>query len=424
MVAGSAQADELETNTSSSTPTVEDIPDSFWSWLELGGYAVPKFVRSTQHRYAGAAEPESEEPTVRIGGALRFNVAWRSWAGEAQAPGIASFDTFRVDVAARYASFFLSAQYRFYAGYHMLQHGYMGVDLPETPLEWRVGVNQVPFGILPYASHNWFFSLGYYVGLEDDYDLGTELRCDLGAVNLRLAFFKNDEGSYSGGSVDSARYSYDLVRTSAGALEAAGIPEARSLEEVNHTHLRATATASHGDFGTTEFGLSGQIGQTFENETEARNLTWAAAAHVVGNYGWLDVQLELARYEIQLDTRTVSNPGVVAMGAYDAPYAVPASATLIVANVGLEIPVDSPLVDSVTPYVDFSMLTGKPEDQKDTLQLVVGALLTAGPIYIYLDVANGLNHAWLGADYASAFVASTSGAGWHTRANANLGWYF
>jgi hypothetical protein len=36
----------------------------------------------------------------------------------------------------------------------------------------KLGVSQVPFVIPGFASHYWWFQIPYYLGLEDDYEMG------------------------------------------------------------------------------------------------------------------------------------------------------------------------------------------------------------------------------------------------------------
>jgi hypothetical protein len=52
----------------------------------------------------------------------------------------------------------------------MLKQGWLGYNLNEKD-QIHLGLTQVPFGIQQYNSHNWF-SMAYYVGLEDDHDMG------------------------------------------------------------------------------------------------------------------------------------------------------------------------------------------------------------------------------------------------------------
>ena len=47
----------------------------------------------------------------------------------------------------------------------MLKQGWIAYDLNNAS-ELQLGLTQVPFGITQYNSHNWFFSLNYYIGLE------------------------------------------------------------------------------------------------------------------------------------------------------------------------------------------------------------------------------------------------------------------
>jgi hypothetical protein len=119
-------------------------------------------------------EEEAPPPELHVGGALRFSYFVKSWEGQEgnrDRLGDLAFDTFRLNVDASWNGLRLSGEYRFYPGYQMLHHGYVGY-LFSDEVALDLGVTRVPFGILPYASHNWFFDLSYYVGLEDDYDLG------------------------------------------------------------------------------------------------------------------------------------------------------------------------------------------------------------------------------------------------------------
>ena len=62
----------------------------------------------------------------------------------------------------------------------------------------QVGVHQVPFGILPWASHNFYFQLPYYLGLEDDYDLGVK-------HILKQGEWTSSLGSITHGSIPPSR---------------------------------------------------------------------------------------------------------------------------------------------------------------------------------------------------------------------------
>src|SRR5699024_3039925 len=76
----------------------------------------------------------------------------------------------------------------------------------------KIGLTQVPFGITEYDSHNWFFGLNYYLGLEDDHDMGIKFTHEDQRFKYVIAFFKNGEDLQLGSFTDASntRYSYDV----------------------------------------------------------------------------------------------------------------------------------------------------------------------------------------------------------------------
>ena len=157
-----------------------------------------------------ASQPKGE---LSLGGALRFNYLAKTWDKLNQKRGgDFRFDTLRLNTGLRYGKLIAASEYRFYGAFgSYLKYGWIGVQFNEQE-SLKVGVHKVPFGLLPYASHNWFFNLGYYVGLEDDHDLGLLYEYNGGGWEFDLAYYHSDEGHFVGKSLDSARYSYDLVR--------------------------------------------------------------------------------------------------------------------------------------------------------------------------------------------------------------------
>ena len=108
-----------------------------------------------------AESPAAKLYDLRLGGALRFNGFHKSWAGEdanRDKFGDFDFDTFRMNVDGSYQGLDVSAEYRLYSGYNMLHHGYVAHTFANQT-EIQVGVSRNPFGLLPYASHNWFFDI-------------------------------------------------------------------------------------------------------------------------------------------------------------------------------------------------------------------------------------------------------------------------
>ncbi|WP_245919110.1 hypothetical protein [Melittangium boletus] len=363
----------------------------------------------------------------RVGGSLRFSYFIKSWEG--QEPnrrrwGDVVFDVFQLTANGRLSNLQLSADYRFYSGYSLLRHGFVTYTFSENT-QLQAGVHRAPFGLLPLASHNWFASLPYYLGFEDDSDLGLKLIHTHGPWNLQFAFYKNDEGSYTGRSTASARYSYDVVpvRMANPAEASLGVDQANS--ETNQLNARATYLFTHGLTSTTELGLSAQAGQLYNAVTHRMGWRWAAAAHIEGIYGPCKVKLEALHYAFRPANPEGSDNSFVTMGAYDAPYKVASQGTLVAAGVSYTLPIDPRgILSRIAIHNDFSLLKKAKAGYATGYQNTIGALINTGPVFTYVDLATGKNNPWLGTHYGDALVEGSPTAPWETRFNINTGYYF
>lgn len=402
-----------------------------------GGAADAEAADAEAADAAGGGEPaaavaDKAGPTLKVGGALRLNYFVKTWEGEEQNRerfGDFAFDTFRFNVDGGYGPLALSAEYRIYQGYHMLHHGYVGYALSDDAVI-DVGVSQAPFGLLEYASHNWFFDITYYLGFEDDYDMGVRGKFKLGDVDVRLALYKNSETAYTGSSIASARYSYDVVPTSMEELGYAGLTEGRSNSETNQFNARAAYTLAHGEGMSTEIGVSGRVGGLYNAETTKTGYHWAGAVHANGTYGPVNVQLQGLAYQFRPENPDGVDDSFVVMGAYDFPYLVAARGYILTANLAYTLPMTRGPLDSLMFYNDYSVLLKSESDFPATHQNVTGVLIAAGPIYTYVDFIVGRHHAWVGPNYGSALAGGNvdeSGdpdGTLHGRFNVNIGYYF
>lgn len=337
-----------------------------------------------------------------VGGALRYNFILNSWDDDnANKGGEFAFDTFRLNVDGEAGGISLSAEYRFYTdafGGSFLHHGYMGYAFNENT-EIQLGVHQVPFGIQPYASNNFFFAMPYYVGLEDDYDTGIKLLHTWDDFDLALAFYKNMEVPGAGNS----RYSVDVVGDN---------------EEVNRFNLRAAY-----NWNDIEFGGSAQFGQVYNYETEEMGNHSAFAGHMNANFGQLNLKAEYVMYDYDPEDGIEDTP-FVEMGSYGWPYQVASKADILVAGLSYSLPVNIGPISNLTFYNDYSMMMKDHEDYEDSAMNVVGCMVTAGNVYTYIDFAMGQNHPWLGGDWGTSLSTGVEDADWEHRFNINFGYYF
>ena len=359
-------------------------------------------------------------PGVELGGAVRVNILDKSWEKRENKPReTIEFDTIYGRLDAEHGPWSASTQYRYYhysdpgRATSFFHHLWAGRDLGEMG-KVEVGIAKVPFGILPVASNSYFFSLAYYIGYEDDYDLGATWQMEDGPWQVDVAYFPSDEWNGTGESVDSSRYSYDIVKT-----------DTTHNTERHQVNLRAAYTLDHAGAGTTRLGVSGQYGRVRNVELGRGAPRMAGAVHMKGDYGPWGVKLEAIAYDVDpLDTAGTQSPAMT-MGAYDYAYEVAAEGQLYSAAFSYRI--DGPAflyLEGVKFYNDFSVLDKNASDYNTSLHNVTGSELDfEGPLLAYLDFALGRNNAWIGPDFGTA-LAGGDDDDWNYRLNLNLGVYF
>ncbi len=399
---------------------------------------------------APAAIAVDDEDGFKVGGALRFNYRYMDWDDEDYARvnnaqgGELLLDTYRINVDGTYGGIDLSLEYRFYSGYHMLHHGYFGYDFSDKTT-MHFGVHQVPFGIQPYASHNWFFSVAYYLGLEDDYDAGIKFMHQTdGGLNLQLAYYKADEGNFTGASDNSSRYSYDVVDETFFGMQS-------NNRESHQFNARLAYTFTEGDLNT-EIGVSGQYGMLFNEALDRIDASdnpdslytgdsdpWGSHAAVGGHINATYGNFNLMAFGIYVDhdpqvlTENVAMPDndtltadfsdeLVVFGAYDFPYEVASTGIVLAVQPAYTVAVDWGPISSLQFYNDFSMYLKDNDEFEDSYHNITGVLVTAGSVYTYVDVAQGKNQPWLGE--FNGLGAGNPDAEWKMRFNINFGYYF
>lgn len=358
---------------------------------------------------------QAERP-IKIGGAMRINYGYKDWdESQEDKYGDFGFNLFRLNVDGSINDWILSAEYRFYSYMNTIHHGYIGYNVND---EWQLqlGIQQVPFGLQPYASHNYWSSGAYYIGFEDDYDLGVKALYSEGPWSLALAFYKNDELA-NAGSTD--RYSIDVINTDADGYAGA---QADGNEETNQFNVRLAYCFDHGDSGTTEVGVSGEWGQLYNTITDDTGSHWATGLHMNGNYGRWNVQLEYAAYEYDPENPQGLDDDIITMGAFGYAWGAPAQAQIGIANVAYTIPVSVKWLDSVTFYSDNTVIKPTENDQPTSWQNVAGALLASGPIYFYLDIISAENMIFSNGNMVDESDRNNDER--TTRFNMNVGYYW
>jgi len=350
---------------------------------------------------------QDQDDYVKFGGAVRYNIFFKSWVHDKTEPEF-TWDTWRLNVDARTSGVDLSFEYRFYPvdDTHFIHHGYLGYGFTDH-LYMKLGVSQVPFGITRYASHSWWFQIPYYVGLEDDYDMGIKFDyTGISNLTLNVAYFHQPEPQGSSGY--AARYSYDITPT-----------DDASLKEVRQFNVRAAYQAGE----DIELGLSGQFGRNYNSVLENSEASTAFAVHVLANFGNFNFKGEYISYDYGARDNEGNKLDKVQMGAYGSTYNVASKGNIYVMGLAYSVDVDFGPVSNIQPYIDYSLIDKRKTGFETTQHLVPGFLVTAGSIYTYVDWAFGKNNAWLGA-WDNGLAEGDPDADWENRFNINIGYYF
>lgn len=343
---------------------------------------------------------------IEIGGAFRFNTFWKSFDESIKTRrGDVGLDLFRLNVKGRKKNILISAEYRWYPYMDTLHHGWVGYEFDN----WgrvQAGITRVPFGLLPYAAHNFWFGIPYYLGLADDYDAGLKYVYDNRPWNVQLAFFKNGELA---DATNLERYSYDLVAVGPGRNE-----------EDNQVNARLAYTFNQGLHLGTEVGLSLQYGQMYNRDTDDNGRHWAGTLHLDGRSGRWNYQLELGRYGYDPRNPPGVSDSTVNLGAFNDWYEAAAQGTFGAANIAYNLRPPWQTVDSMIIYNDFSFLFKDKDDFKESYLNTTGCAVGIGPVFSYIDLILGRNMKYFG----DGSLAGGGSRDWEARFNLNIGYYF
>ncbi|NGX17405.1 porin [Wenzhouxiangella sp. XN24] len=349
-----------------------------------------------------------EEDGINFGGAVRLNYAWRDYDDQNKdRGGDFELELFRINARGTIGEVILDAEWRRYNDFQAIHHAWVGYEFSEqTHVE--LGITQVPFGILPFASHSFWFSGAYYMGFEDDYDTGVKVVRKSGDWTFHTAFFKNPE--YANDS-RADRYSFDLVTGGD-----------QQNTETNQVNFRAARLLTHEADRTTELGLSLQAGQIYNQTTEDNGDRWAVAAHLNGNYGPWNLQLQGMSYAFNPENPVGVSDDFVQYGAFGFPFLMAAKGEVWTANVARAFTVDWGPITGLNCYNNLTYIDPRVDNSAESVQNVTGCAVSAGGVYAYFDWIAGRNMWFAGGDGIG--LDGGSAGKWRSRFNINIGYYF
>ncbi|MFZ4861052.1 hypothetical protein ACL9RF_02615 [Sphingobacterium sp. Mn56C] len=366
-----------------------------------------------------------EQPELNIGGAVRFNYNYSTWKQEqARRGGDFGFDVFRLDVKAGYKGIDLDAEYRLYSnsfGGGMLKQGALGYAFNNKD-KLQIGLVPVPFGNSPINSNSFFFSLNYYLGLEDNYDMGARFTHVGDKMEYSLAFLKNAEELDFGDNSDlsPSRYAYDV-----GSIDLHGDGNL-SFRNKKVNQLNGKIDFKFGENAVRhKIGVSAQFGGLYNLDTKNTGTHYATAAHYNLEYRKLEMKAQYTRYAYNPKAPNSESKDVVALAAYGGAYLVAAQANTYTLGLSYKIPVSWKPISELSVYNDYGYMHKPAAGFKSSQMNVTGVMVSAGKVVTYIDVAAGKNQPWLGPEWNNALAQGGEQQDkWHVRCNMNIGYYF
>lgn len=341
-----------------------------------------------------------------IYGSVKLNYSYANFSESSKDKlGDLAFESFILGVDAKQGKWGVKAEYNFSTN-DFIKYGYGYYQVNE---QWQLqlGVNKVPFGSPDYISNSYWFSIPYYMGFEDDRDVGFKAEYKDDAWATQLAFYKGAEYKAS----ENKRYAADLYTGSVNGTE-------YNNEEVNQINYRQTYTVQY-EGGTTELGGSVQVGQIYNALVGKKGDRLALAAHIDSRFNQWRLQLQAIHYEF--DT-PIENENKIALSLLSWQYEVADKGQIYDVNLSRKVKTSW---GSINFYNDFSFMTPDVDDASfdNTIQNILGAGIAAGPTYTWVDFVTSKNMTFASPQNDHIGLPQVSNQ-WDKRLNINTSYRF
>ncbi|MEZ9196641.1 hypothetical protein [Shewanella sp. 10N.286.54.B9] len=357
---------------------------------------------------SSTAFAEQQEDGINVGGAVRVNYGYKDYSEASKDKGgDLTFDMAAIKFNGKKGDWGLAAEYRFTSDTNYIKYGYGIYDIdPEWQLQF--GINKVPFGNPEFISNSFWFGIPYYLGFEDDHDVGVKAIFEKNGWHTDLAFYKNAEY----GPTENKRYATDLYTGTINGTE-------YNNEETNQINVRQTYTIEHNG-GSTTLGGSAQFGQIYNSKTGNNGDRYAVALHLDSSFNGWNLQLQAMQYEY--DAADADDPNKIGVSVVSWQYEIASKGQSYSANIAKTFNTDW---GSVKCYNDFGLMTPDVDDDDydNSMQNVTGCAIAAGPTYTMIDFIMGKNMTFSTANNDHVGLPEM-GDDWDKRVNINFGYYF
>ena len=350
--------------------------------------------------------------SLDIGGVLRYNYNLSSWKpNQKKRGGDFGFELFRINVDATYEQWELHIDQRFYSaefGGLFLKYGWLQYNLNKKS-HIKFGLIPSYFGVQQFNSHSWFFQLPFYVGFEDDHDMGVSYDFENEQFKIDLAFYKNAEKLSFGDNapISNARYNYDFSGRN---------------QEINQFNLRSNY--KFGESAKNQLGFSVQYGGIWNIDTQLVGSHFAFGLQYELDYKNFSLKAQYLNYDNRPENAEGESRDIIEMTAYGAPYNTAAKASIYSIGLAYTFTLNKGPLNTIQVYNNYAYMDKSVRTWNDTQMNVLGALWDMNPVYIYTDLGFGKHQPWLGPQWTDALASGDPDNSWEYRFNINFGYYY
>jgi hypothetical protein len=368
---------------------------------------LPAFALAS-FSFCAASAAWADELPFNLTGHARVNYGHQDWQLPEFRDGF-EFESFKLGVSGDTDKFSYKAEYRWYENvdFNTVRFADLTYHYDERT-DITAGITQTPFGLQPFASNNFWFSVNYYLGFEDDYDAGIKINHQRGNWDFQAAYFMNDEYN---DAAKFSRYSFDVADDG----------EYRNQEDGQY-NLRANYSASFIRGATTDIGVSYQYGNILNLDTLDDGDMNAYAVHLRHIQGNVKVELQYIDYEYDLAVPEGQADDRIALSAFTFPFLAAADGETYSANFVYSVPYQFDHIESVTCYSEFSAAKGQEASGKRSSQWINGCSFGWSKLFVYVDSIQGKNM-WFSGGPGVGLDLDGREETTH-RLNINLGIYF
>jgi len=294
--------------------------------------------------------------------------------------GSLKFDSFRIWAQTDLDSkLFASVQYRFYEGWRTPTNLFVGWNINKKNT-LKLGQTHVPFGFAFQPYDDWG-NITFYVGLQDDYDMGITWEGFYGPFAFYAGFFKNQQLS----ATNVQRYDADIFPGDPSPDYL--IPVIKRNREVNQFNVMAEYLPS-GDRWDIQTGIGAMFGQLYNEDTEEFGTRLAAEGHFGINLYNFHLRLQETWYQFDQklpDFYPAAAYDFLNVSSWNFAYEIPSSANVFTASSAYDF-----IGEKLTAYVNYSLLSGGTSETNS--QLLTGGISTIWRLFqIYGEVHYGVN---------------------------------